>query len=599
MESELIVAPSELQSGASWVWDVVSEELTVSPQMAALLDSGDRKLATLSDLVFGMAADRNSEQDILRRVSLDALEQSPLAAICISQPYELTFLSKDRKRWFWLRAECIVVEGHIETVYGRIDEVTTHLREVELAREEATIDSLTGLNNKRLFEQKVAEALNLKPTSAISRVGEKIAYISLDLDRLKYINDTCSHLGGDEVLQSLGARLQSLITDDGSIVAGRLSGDEFAILGRCQSEDEYEALLKTVHALLSFSHEFSPHIQAKIRQLQVTVSMGVAYVTLPLSSTMSANQLRANSDLALYASKRGQGHQYVVYSGELRAEVDRANINHLHLSSKLDSDSLPLAWMPIADIQTGQIIGVELLLDDITKAELGVETNEDVIRSLDEFGLLEQHDTLSIYSAMVEHHATNQDYVSQPIYLAVNLTPQNLVGGTGSHHGNIVEFIGQLLEWTKLPAHLLHLEISEDQPLDPTNVELHDALAGLKKLGVILVCDDFGKGYSNFDRLIKFPYFSAVKIDKLLTGQLHVRPSVDRDMITNLIKLLREAHFNICAEGVESLNQLPRLKAAGCQSVQGYLIGQKLSTSAFHEYLKNNREGHWIRNFNE
>jgi EAL domain-containing protein (putative c-di-GMP-specific phosphodiesterase class I) len=88
-------------------------------------------------------------------------------------------------------------------------------------------------------------------------------------------------------------------------------------------------------------------------------------------------------------------------------------------------------------------------------------------------------------------------------------------------------------------------------------------------------------------------------LDKLLTGQLHAHPSVDRDLIGNLIKLLRDAKFNVCAEGVESLHQLPRLKAAGCQAVQGYLIGQKLSTADLHEYLKNNRDGHWIKNFEE
>jgi diguanylate cyclase (GGDEF)-like protein len=599
MDSELKIAPSELQSGASWVWNVASEKLTVSPQMSTLLGSGVRQLNSLNDLVEGTVADRNSQQDILRRVSLDALKQNPLDAICSSQPYELIFLSKNRKHWFWLRAECVIVEGHVETIYGRIDEVTTHLKEIELAREEASIDSLTGLYNKRLFEQKVAEVLTLYPNSPIERVGEKIVYISLDLDRLKYINDTCSHLGGDEVLHSLGKRLKKLVRGNDDLVAGRLSGDEFAVLGRCRTEEDYEALLKSIHSQLSFPHEFSPHVQARVRVLQVTVSMGVAYTTLPLRATMSANQLRANSDLALYASKRGQGHQYEVYSEELRAEVDRANINHLHLSSKLDSDSLPLAWMPIADIRTGQIIGLELLLDDITKVELGVETNEDVIRSLDNFGLLEQHDTLSIYSAMMEHHATNQGYTKEPIYLAVNLTPQNLIGSSGSHNGNIVEFIAQLLKWTKLPPHLLHIEISEDQPLDSSNNKLHAALAGLKKLGVILVCDDFGKGYSNFDRLINFPYFSVVKLDKLLTGQLHAHPSVDRDLIGNLIKLLRDAKFNVCAEGVESLHQLPRLKAAGCQAVQGYLIGQKLSTADLHEYLKNNRDGHWIKNFEE
>ena len=597
MEREIKFASRELRGGAIWEWDLTKGEFTVSSSMRRLLNSGDRSLESLADLVSGVALDRDNESDQARRDLIQALIDDPLAAVCSQEEFEVTFLSEDRLRWLSLRAQCIIQEGHITTVFGRVDDVTKHRKEIDEAREEASTDHLTGLFNKRKFEQAVAEALVFYSTSPVLWLGDKIVYISIDLDRLKYINDTFSHPGGDEVLRSLGLRLQSLVTEDGRVVAGRLGGDEFAILGRCSSEEEYESLVKTTHALLSYAHEFSPQIVSDTRSIQVTVSMGVAFTEVAKNPQIKANQLRANSDLALYASKRGHGHQYQVYSQELREKINQADASQLELASMLNTDSLPLAWMPIADISSGQIIGVELLLDDAIKARIGVDSNEDVIRRLEELGLLEQHDTLSLFYAMMEHQVTNQNHVDQPIFLSVNLTPQNLVGNGGSHHGDIVVLIEQLLRWCKLPAHLLHIEISEDQTLDQTNVEIHRCLAGLRRLGVVLVCDDFGKGYANFDRLINFPYFTKVKLDKLLVNQLNAQSSMSSELVASLVRLLVNFRLDVCAEGVESVDQLPLLRNSGCTSVQGYLIGQKLSTQDLSAFLETYRDGHWIGSY--
>ena len=597
MERDVKSASRELRGGAIWEWDLSTGEFTVSSSMKLLLNSGDRPLESLSDIVLGVAVDRDNESDEARRDLIEALIDDPLSAVCSQEEFEVTFLSEDRQRWLSLRAQCIIRDEHMTTVFGRVDNVTKHRKEVNEAREEASIDHLTGLYNKRKFEQAVAEALVFYSTSPVLWVGDKIVYISIDLDRLKYINDTFSHPGGDEVLKSLGLRLQSLVSEDGRVVAARLSGDEFAILGRCSSEEEYESLVKTTHSLMSYAHEFSPHIVADTRSIQVTVSMGVAFTEVSMNPQITSDQLRANSDLALYASKRGHGHQYQVYSQELREKINQADASQLELASMLDTDSLPLAWMPIADISNGRIIGVELLLDDAIKARIGVDSNEDVIRRLEELGLLEQHDTLSLFYAMMEHQVTNQEHVEEPIFLAVNLTPQNLVGNGGSHHGDIVELIEQLLRWSKLPAHLLHIEISEDQTLDHGNEEIHRCLANLRRLGVVLVCDDFGKGYANFDRLINFPYFSKVKIDKLLVNLLNAHSSMASQLVTSLIELLVKFQLDVCAEGVESVDQLPLLKKSGCTSVQGYLIGQKLSTQDLFAFLKSHKEGHWIGSY--
>jgi EAL domain-containing protein (putative c-di-GMP-specific phosphodiesterase class I) len=161
------------------------------------------------------------------------------------------------------------------------------------------------------------------------------------------------------------------------------------------------------------------------------------------------------------------------------------------------------------------------------------------------------------------------------------------------------------MKWTPFPPHLLHIEISEDAPLEQT-VEIQATLGELRRLGVRLVCDDFGKNYSNLDRLFLFPDFDIYKLDMVLTRQLVGPNERARRAVLLHIEALAVMGKEICAEGVEHVEQYLRLKKAGCQMAQGYLFtnerhqsGGKMSTQHFKEMIRNNGVLNWVNELSD
>lgn len=591
MSTDMTTA-TELHGGATWRWDVQESKLGFSSCLPKLLHIAAGDITTIRDIIERVALQDDDEHGLNDTKAIRRLLDNAVGEICAQQPYELKFLTANRKQWLWLRADVNVdMEGGTSTIHGRLDDITTLVRAAEQAKAQARIDTLSGVLRGGSFEQRVINWL----TPNKYEPGYFVVYINIDLDGLKLINSIFGHPGGDEVIRSFGQRLRALTSR--SVAVGRPGGDEFAIVARCTSEVDYDGLVEAVVEQVSYTYIFSDAIEHGVRSHPVTASIGVAAMAVSATPERDAHRLRSMSDQAMYAAKRRRDKKPVFYSAELVAQHERDNLSHIMLAESIRGDSLPLALMPIAEVLTGRIVGVELLLDDVTRDEMGLATNEEVIRSLDRFGLLEQHDMVSIFQAMQKMTDINAKYPpDKHLYLAVNMSAKNLIGEGMNDHGDAITFIGQLLKWTKFPPHLLHIELSEDQPLAKDEHTQH-LLTALRQMGIELICDDFGKQYSNFDRILEFPYFSMVKVDKLLISKLEGHNSADRDMVTELIQILRARGYLVCAEGLDSIPMYRRLRTAGCTHMQGYLVHDKMSVDDFEHFLETSGHTHWLAEF--
>lgn len=604
MSNDITHVAEKLRGGAIWRWDVNSQCFQISSNVPTLLGVDTSKLHSPADIVRSASVEGVTDQNLSNKEQISDFINGFEAQIIGSNPFELTFLTHDRKRLLWLRAEHkLDLETNTNFITGELDDITNLLRSARHATEQARVDEMSGLLRREPFIQTMKEWIQPNPKLPTYF----FVYIALDLDGLSIINNHYGgHAAGDDVIRSFGKRLQGLQSQD--IIVGRMGGDEFSVFARCQTTADFEALLNSVYVQSRYPHTFASHVVCPTRQIQVSAAIGVA--SRPSSNSVDADilELMRQADDACYISKKNKDQQYIIFNPQMKEDIERELSNRLVLTESLRDSNLPLAWMPIVNLKSGLIVGAEVLLDDVTRDMMGAKSNEEVIKSLRDLALLEDHDLGNLFHAMQEIASINQGLPDNPLYLSVNLSPTNLVSPNNSGDAadglalpsTIVKTIESLMKWTSFPPSLLHIEISEDAPLDNT-IEVQATLSELKRLGVKLVCDDFGKNYSNLERLFLFPEFDIYKLDMILTQQLVGSNDRNRQAVIQIIEVLRGMGKEICAEGVEHVEQYLRLKNAGCESAQGFLFtyekgrsGGKLSTAHFREIMRDTGVFHWI-----
>ena len=587
MEREDSFVAEELQSGATWQFNVTTSNFEFSSNLSKLVGQDACSIAHPSDIVaFAQPSGRRSIE-LSRANDIAEFKADPIGVITATQNYDLIFLSKDSSRWLRLQAEVIASPDSEQVrIIGRLDNITRVVRIAERVQEQARIDRLSGVLRPEPFADIVIEWLTPNAKSPVYF----LAYINIDLDMLRLINSRYGHEGGNEVIASLGQQLRAIKSP--YIQIGRVGGDEFAIIARCKSHSEYEKILKLVHDQLNYNCFFSSKVKRGGHSHLVTAAMGVATSSLSHSPDEAAAVLRSQSDVAVFAAKDRRENYYVEYTPELEEAYQRDTLSH-SMFSAIREGHLPIALQPVADFRSGRIIGVELLLDDITKNNLGVESNEAVVKLMERYGLLVEYDLGSLHLAMNYIQEINKDFPGSNLCLAINISPHSLIATSGSQNGDMANFISDLCEWNGFPPSSLHIELSEDYPLkfdEPTQ----SVLRRLKALGIEIVCDDFGKQHSNVERILRFNAFTTIKIDKFLVSLIGDHDSPDQDFVLGMIRLLRERGFKVCAEGVETLAQYHKLKDAGCTSVQGYILQGKLDGDGLKAFLKANDFHCWL-----
>jgi diguanylate cyclase (GGDEF)-like protein len=404
-------------------------------------------------------------------------------------------------------------------------------------------DSLTNLPNRALFLDRLQQAI------LRSHRDEKgLVVLLMDLDGFKEINDALGHHAGDLVLQEVAARLRGAVRASDTVA--RLGGDEFAVL--LPATDVNRAELAARKVLHDLQHPFV----ADGRPLRVSASIGIAGVPW---HAVTSDEVLQKSDSAMYLAKNDKTG-YVVYNAERDQRLNSGASLASMMRQAIDGRQFVLDYQPIVHLKTNTVVAVESLVR-WNHPELGRLLPDDFMRVAEHTGLVNPLTSFVIDCALSEWpRSTRPDTCG----IAINISPQSL------QHSSFPARIKNVLDTHGLPPSSLVLEITENLVmLDPDGSircldQLHD-------MGVRLVLDDFGKGYSSLSYLRRLPV-DEIKIDRSFV--IGLGDGEDDTLVRCIIELAHNLGMSVIAEGVETDAVTKQLAELNCDAVQGYYLSR-------------------------
>ncbi len=407
-------------------------------------------------------------------------------------------------------------------------------------------DTLTGLPNRAMFSERAREAV------AHARRHEKTAaFLFLDLDNFKEVNDTLGHDVGDALLKIISSRLRASVRGDDFVA--RIGGDEFCVLLQDIADPREAAAVaqKLVHEL-GKTYRIGEH------QVSSGASIGIACV--PQDGEDVATLLRL-ADLAMYRAKELGRNGYQFFSAMLNEDAAAAAQMVDELRQGIQRNELFLVYQPRIDIATRQVVGAEALLR-WRHPRYGVLSPEAFLPLADDTGLLVPIGRWVLHEACTQARRWMDEGI-WPLSIVVNATARQLRGGA------IAEQVREALAVSRLPAEALVVEVPESV-VRQLSEPLEQALAAVTALGARLCIDDFGTGYAALPALQRL-HASAVCIDRKLVGGVP-QNSERAGLARALIALARGMSFEVVAKGVETHAQREFLAEAGCRVCQGDLF---------------------------
>ncbi|MEI9964281.1 MAG: EAL domain-containing protein [Caulobacteraceae bacterium] len=455
-----------------------------------------------------------------------------------------------------LTASMVVFGGHY--LRQKRDNDGRVLAERE-ARRLALEDPLTGLPNRRQFEEALKTALGSPP-----RAGGSHGVLLLDLNGFKRVNDVHGHPVGDEVLSHVGNRLKAAMRE--SDLVARLGGDEFAVLAPHLAGPE----AATGVALRIIEHLKDP-ITIDGRKHSVGSAIGIA---LAPQDADSRDEVMRRADIALYRAK-GEGRFALrFFEPEMDASVRERDRIECELRLAMDAGDIQPFYQPIVDLKTGAIIGFEALAR-WTHAELGVIDPSRFIPIAEDCGLIGE-----LTDQLLERACRDAAAWTAPVVLSFNISPVQLRDQSLG-----LRILGVLAR-AKLPPHRLEIEITESALVQDL-AAAQTVLGALREAGVKIALDDFGTGYSSLYHLRNFK-LDKIKIDRSFVEAMCVDPE-SAAIVKALIGLGSGLSLAVTAEGVESAEQQSLLVADGCLQAQGFLFSRALPAAEAAALLPDRR----------
>ena len=408
----------------------------------------------------------------------------------------------------------------------------------------AQFDSLTGLPNRHLFHDRLAQAL-----AQARRKETLMAVLFIDLDRFKLVNDTLGHAAGDALLKQAAARLQQCVRASDTV--GRLGGDEFsAILPELAEPGDASVVAQKIIDVLAQPFSLDGH--------EIYVSASIGITVYPVDGEV-AGTLIMNADAAMYRAKEQGRGNYQYFTREMN---ERALLR-MHMESQLrralEREEFVLHYQPRIELRGGTICGFEALLR-WRHPEKGLVGPMEFIPILEETGLIVPVGEWVITQACRQLTAWQQAGLSVPP-IAVNLSARQF------QQKDLESSVRRILRETGTDPALMQFEITESLLMhDPEGVA--STLRGLHESGVKISVDDFGTGYSSLAYLKRFP-LDALKIDRAFIRDIATDPE-DATITLAIINLAHSLQLEVVAEGVETAAQLDFLAAHGCDEMQGY-----------------------------
>ena len=411
----------------------------------------------------------------------------------------------------------------------------------------ARFDTLTGLPNRVMVNETLQRAM-----SDAEQWGGRCAFMMIDLDRFKAVNDTLGHPIGDRLLGRVSERLAQLMSQNE--MCGRLGGDEFAVVVRdARDPAEVEKLARRIIETLSRHYEVDQHT------LYIGASVGLA---MGPRDGRTAEMLIRSADLALYRAKDAGRGVYHAYEPELHVQAEERRVLEMALRQALEKGEMHLNYQPVVDAGTGGLKGFEALLR-WQSAQFGNVSPAKFIPLAEEARLIQPIGEWVLRTAC--HEAAGWP---SEVRVAVNVSPDQL------QNPNFVQVVTSALANSGLSPERLELEVTE-------SVFMHEGLGATKvlerilDLGVRLSLDDFGTGYSSLGYLSR-TRFSSIKIDRNFVQGASKGVKEAIAIIRAVVALAQSLGMATTAEGVETEAEHHMVQDLGCTKVQGYYFGGPL-----------------------
>ncbi len=445
-----------------------------------------------------------------------------------------------------------------ETIAAHTNVTLQNARLVGRLRHEALHDSLTGLANRVLFQQRLADLIaRRRPTDP------RIAVMLIDLDRFKEINDTLGHATGDLLLVEIAARLRS--STPNRVTVARLGGDEFALLDPAQPNVASAAAMAT-----SLREELRRPFTYGDLRLEVSASIGLA---LSPEHGRDVTTLLRRADVAMYSAKNTPGG-VASYAEALDDHSPRKLALVGELRSVIDEGGLELHYQPKAELATGEIVGVEALVRWPHPRD-GLIYPEEFVPLAERTGLIGPLTTFVLHQALAQCKRWNTD--GWNLSVAVNLSARSLLDV------DLTDDIARALADADVSPSQLVLEITETSLMsDGRHVTI--VLDRLAAMGLTLAIDDFGTGYSSLSYLKRLPV-KEVKIDKSFVLNMHSDDN-DAAIVRSIVDLARNLGLRVVAEGVETPAAWEALRDIGCDVAQGYVLSRPLPADRLDAWLR-------------
>ena len=534
------------ESGADWLWetDAARRVVKASPRFAFAcgLDPVSINGLPFSQVLAGPTWETGDITPALRTLA------DKMKARESFRDLRLPVQIAGEERWWELSASPRYDErGGFVGFRGVGSDVTEQRASADKINRMARFDTLTGLPNRLMVNETLVRAM-----AEAEQWGRRCAFMMIDLDRFKAVNDTLGHPIGDRLLSRVSERLSHLMGD--SQLCGRLGGDEFAVVVRDASDTEgLEKLAKSIIDALSRPYEVDQHT------LYIGASVGIA--TGPRDGR-TAEMLIRSADLALYRAKDGGRGMYMSYEPALHVQAEERRTLELALRQALEKGEMHLHYQPVVDTDTGRLTGFEALLrwsspqfGDVSPAKfIPLAEEARLIGPIGEWVLRTACDEAARWPSAVR--------------VAVNVSPDQLT------NPQFVATVTSALANSRLPAERLELEVTE-------SVFMHEGLGATKvlervlDLGVKLSLDDFGTGYSSLGYLSR-TRFSSIKIDRSFVKGAAKGTREAIAIIRAVVALAKSLGMATTAEGVETEDEHLLVQELGCSKVQGYYFGRPL-----------------------
>ncbi len=467
----------------------------------------------------------------------------------------------------WYNSNLCDESGNIVSVLSLVQDVTARINAEERLVHQATHDSLTGLPNRAMLQERLRQAI-----TRARRSGLRVAVLFVDLDRFKDINDTLGHRIGDELLREIALRLNKLVRETDLLV--RLSGDEFMLVTEQIDEPRVSEAIAT--KLID-----SLRVPVDIEGHEIHISGSVGISIFP-DDANDPEALLKNADMAMYHAKAMGKNGYQLFSAELAEHGTSMRLMENALRTALRDREFELYYQPKIDMRSNLIIGAEALLRWHHPTR-GLVMPGEFMQLVEENSLV--HDVgnwvldtalarLKSWHALAELGQTS----FENLQMAVNISAGQF------RSPNLAERIIEKITQSGCQPTAVEIELTETGLLrDPDGVG--KTLLALRQHGVRVAIDDFGTGFSSLTHLKRFR-IDSLKIDRSFVADI----LLDRDdaaIVSAVIALAHALEIEVVAEGVETEEQRALLTQQGCEAYQGYLFSPAVPAAEFEQMVKN------------